>query len=157
MNCLHYLSTMRIVIGDVLGMDHAKLVNGLEDLINSILFSHFRRREVCVAASSIPISMDRFRVQRSNHTEFFGHLMEEEPRHPELISHLDAFTWSYLEFPLKQKQAFKVTLLESYLSRHNLSISSGDLYSAIQARSVMTLDNVSSIDSISSYSAIIGS
>ena len=55
-----------------------------------------------MAASTIPVTGDRLRVETDDNTEVLGNAPQEETCHPKLIAHFNPFTWSNLELPLSR-------------------------------------------------------
>jgi len=78
--------------------------------LQTILLSHGLGAEVSVAACTIPVPRNGLRVKGCYHSKVFTHAMQDETGHPEMISHVDSFTGSYLEFPLERttRLAFKI-------------------------------------------------
>jgi hypothetical protein len=93
-----------------------------------------------VASSTVPVTSERFRVERNGNTPFFSYSDQEETSHPEVISHILSFARTDLEFPLR---------------RHNLSVDTRDVDSGVQASAVVSLDHVTSEDLSSSDTAVV--
>ena len=72
--------------------------------LQAVLLSCGLGAKVGVAACTIPVPRNWLGVKRCYHSEVFTHSVQDEPGHPEMVSHLDSFTGSYLEFPLENKK-----------------------------------------------------
>jgi hypothetical protein len=112
--------------------------------LQTILLPHSLGAEVGMAACTIPVPRNGFRIKGCYHSKVFTYTMQDEASHPEMISHADAFTGAYLEFPLERirKLIFKIeptacllNLLSSHLYSNPLS-SFGFVSSAWAALSV---------------------
>jgi hypothetical protein len=101
--------------------------------------------------------------------------MEKKACHPQVISHCNSFTWTNLKFPLekvlnvygmhiegfylynpieKSESSFYATVIY-HLGRHDLRIGSRNVNARVKASAVMSLNNVSSVDFISTNPAIV--
>lgn len=71
------------------------------DSLKTPFFPHLFGAVVGVTASAVPVASHWFGVQSSHNPKVLADTVEDEPSHPEVIPHLDAFTWAHLEFPLE--------------------------------------------------------
>ena len=101
----------------------------------------FNGRNVGMTSRTIPITLERLGVKGNLDAEFLRNSFEEVTCHPEMITHLDSLTGTDLEFPLRG---------------HDLSVDSADLDSAVQARLVVCLDDITGIDFACSDTAVVG-
>jgi len=118
----------------------SELLAGLNDDLKTARSAHGLGGVVGMATSSIPISLDGLRVNGNANPEIFSNLVEDEASHPEVISNLKTLAGTNLEFPL---------------SGHDLSVGSADLHSSVEAGLVMSLNNITSKDTISSNTAVV--
>jgi len=95
-----------------------------------------------VASGTIPVSRNWFGVKTDNDSEILGNSVKNVSGDPKFISHVNSFRWSNLVFPL---------------GRHNLSIGSADSNSSVETSSVVSFDDISSEDFVSSNSTIVRS
>jgi hypothetical protein len=109
-------------------------------LLNTIWVSHLLSAVVTVGTSSIPVALNRFWVQRNDHTEFFSHTVQQVSRYPQMVPHVYSFTRSDLELPL---------------GRHDFCVTASNLDSSIQTGTVVGLYYVTSVNFVSSYTAVI--
>ena len=56
-----------------------------------------------MAASTVPVSRDWLGVKRGDDAKIFTDAVQEEACHPEMITHVDAFTRPDLELPLDRE------------------------------------------------------
>lgn len=56
-SALVVLALLGIVVGDVLVVHHGQFVDGAQDLVDAALLAHRIRREVRVAAGSVPVAL----------------------------------------------------------------------------------------------------
>lgn len=122
-----------------------------------------------MATCAVPVSWDGLGVERCHNTKIFADTMQDEARHPQMITHVNPLTWSNLKLPLEHtsKQSFHNSagktrqtlkhILGSYyyLGRHHFCICSTDVDASIQTCSVMSLYNISAIGFVSSNSTVI--
>lgn len=111
----------------------------LNDLDATVL-SHGESAVVGVAAGPVPVARNGLGVQTDNYALVLGHLLEDEPGHPQVISHLDSFTRANLELPLRW---------------HDFSIGSTDLHTCVQAGAQMGLHYLPPINLCISHSAVV--
>lgn len=71
--------------------------------LQTILLPHGLGAEVGMAACTIPVPRNGFRIKGCYHSKVFTHTMQDETGHPEMISHADSFTRSNLKFPLETR------------------------------------------------------
>lgn len=136
------LSSMWIVVGNVLWVDKGKLVDGRHDLVNSSWVSHLFSGEVGVASGSIPVSLDWFTVEGGDDSKLLSDTLKQVTGDPQLISHLNSLAWSNLELPL---------------SWHDLGVGSRDLDTGVKAGTVVSLNDVTSVDLVGSNSTVVWS
>lgn len=72
-----------------------------QDSLQTPLFPHLLGAVVGVTPGAVPVTSHRFGVQSSHNPKVLADAVEDEPSHPEVIPHLDAFAWAHLEFPLE--------------------------------------------------------
>jgi len=132
---------MRIVSLDVLIVSATQPLDALLDGSDTAVVSHGGGGEVGVHTSTIPVARDWLGVQAHANTEIFSHSVQEVPGHPEVVTHGDALARTYLELPL---------------CRHNLSVSTGDSDASVEARPVMSFDDVTTVNLTGAYTAVVG-
>ena len=66
--------------------------------------------------------------------------MKQEAAHPEIIAHLNAFTWADLELPL---------------GRHHFGIRARDVDTRVEASAVVSFNDVSAIYFVGAHSAVV--
>jgi hypothetical protein len=93
-----------------------------------------------VASSTVPVTGERFGVERNGDTPFLSYADQEETSHPEVVSHILSLARTDLELPLR---------------RHDLGVDSRDVDSGVEARAVVSLDHVASEDLSSSDTAVV--
>jgi len=140
------------------------------DLRNSFRVAHFQCAVVGMASSAVPVSFHRFRVEGGHDAEIFAHAVQQEPRDPQVIAHLDSFARSNLVLPL-QHTALELSKIEQtaiggfypnakttiYLSWHHFRVAAGDFHSSEHARAIMSLYDVTSVHVSGTNSAVIRS
>ena len=124
-------------------------------------------------------------VHRSDYSEIFCNAMEKEASHPQIIAHGNAFTWTNLELPLDIESRVFIKLFRSssmaggypcfkmfnygnsrvlkqnlvlslsYLSRHDLCIGSRYVDTRIEASTIMSFNNVTTIHLVCPNSTIV--
>merc|ERR1711894_422331 len=109
-------------------------------LSKTIRLTHGKSREISVGTSTIPISRHWFRIHRNNNSKIFGRTMQQKSAHPQIVTHGNTFAGSNLELPL---------------GGHHLSICARNIDTRIQTGSVMGFDDISTVNLISSHSAIV--
>ncbi len=82
-----------------------------------------------MAARAVPVTLEGFGVERNLDTPLFGDTDEEISRHPEVVTHLDAFTGTDLEFPL---------------SRHHLGVDATNFDAGVEAGAVVGFNEITS-------------
>ena len=86
--------------GDMFQMTLCELCDRLIDVLHSSGLTHSECAEIGVTTSPIPITLERFGVERDLDTPLFGDANQEVTCDPEMITHGDAFTGTDLELPL---------------------------------------------------------
>lgn len=109
-------------------------------LLNTIWVSHLLSAVVTVGTSSIPVALNRFWVQRNDHTEFFSHTVQQVSCYPQMVSHVYSFTRSDLELPL---------------GRHDFCVTASNLDSSIQTGTVVGLYYVTSVNFVGPYTTVV--
>eukprot|EP00732_Lithocolla_globosa_P005248 Lithocolla_globosa_v1_NODE_5313_length_1262_cov_1066.448219.p1 type:complete len:374 gc:universal NODE_5313_length_1262_cov_1066.448219:1155-34(-) len=102
--------------------------------------THFLCGVVGVATSTVPVSGDGLGVQSDNNVEFFGNLVEDEARHPELVTLVNADTGTNLVFPLSQ---------------HDFGVGTANLDASKQASFVVGLNNVTSSNIVGTNTTVV--
>lgn len=70
------------------------------DLLQASLFSHRLRAEVGVCSGAVPVSGHWLRVECDDDAEVLGDAVQQEPRHPQMVTHGDALARPNLELSL---------------------------------------------------------
>lgn len=96
--------------------------------LHATLDTHLLRAEVAVAASTIPVTRERLRVERNLDTPLLRNANEKVASHPKMVTHLDTLARTNLELPLR---------------RHDFCIDARNVDSGIQARAVVRFDQIS--------------
>jgi len=86
---------------------------------------------VGVTTSTVPVTLERFRVERNLDTEFLGDSLEEISCHPEVVTHLNALARTDLEFPL---------------GGHDFGVNTADFDTRVQAGLVVCFYDIASVD-----------
>merc|ERR1719278_2028825 len=134
------LALVGVVGLDVSHMVPGKLVNGCLNGLDAPLDPHGLCGEVGVSSSSVPVTSHRLGVERHHNTEVLCHPLEEVSADPEVVAHVDSLCGANLVLPL---------------GRHHLGVGSRHPDPGIEASSVVSLNNVSSIDIAGADSAIV--
>jgi len=130
------------VDSDVFLVTLAELLNGGVDILESSLGSHLLGRVVGVASSSVPVSADGLGVERDDDAELLSESVHDETGHPHVVSYINSETGSNLVLPL---------------SRHDLSVDTGDLNSGVQACSVVGFYEWATERFVGTSTAVVGS
>jgi len=93
-----------------------------------------------MAASTIPITFKRLGMEGNLDTEFLGNSLKEIAGHPEMVSHFNADAGANLEFPLRG---------------HDFGVDTADVYTSVQARLVVGLNDVTGVDFAGSDAAVV--
>lgn len=72
-----------------------------QDSLETPFSPHLFSAVVSVTPSAVPVACHWFGVQSSHNPKVLADAVEDEPSHPEVIPHLNAFTRAHLEFPLE--------------------------------------------------------
>jgi len=126
--------------GNVFLVSLAELLDSILNVLHTTLFSHLLGGDVCVETGTVPVTWDWFGMEGDLDTEFFGDTVEEIAGHPEMVTHLDTDAWTDLEFPLGRK---------------NLSVDTRNLDTRVQARLVVSLDDITAVDVSGTDSTIV--
>ena len=105
----------------------AQLHNGLFNVFHTAGFPHCFRTVVAMAASTIPITCEGFGMERNFDTPLLGDADEKVTSHPEMVTHGNAFTRTYLEFPL---------------CWHYLSINATDVDASVKTSTIVSFDKI---------------
>lgn len=116
---------------DMFLVSAAELLESSLDVHHTTWFSHLLSGDVGVKTGTIPVTWDWLGVEGDLDTEFFGDTVEEVAGHPEVVTHLDTDAWTNLEFPLRWK---------------DLGVDTRDLDTGVQARLVVSLDDITAVD-----------
>ncbi|EIE78938.1 hypothetical protein RO3G_03643 [Rhizopus delemar RA 99-880] len=125
---------------NVFSVTQGHLFNSLFNSNNTTFLTHFFSREVCVATSAIPITLDRLRVDRNNDAKVFRDTFEKVTSSPEFITHADTFTGTNLEFEL---------------TRSDFSIDTRDVDASVQTGTVVSFDDVATKDLTGTYTTVV--
>merc|ERR1712156_769617 len=117
-----------------------KFVNGCLNGLDAPLDPHGLCGEVGVSSSSVPVTSHRLWVKRHHDTEVLRHPLEEVSADPEVVAHVDSLCGANLVLPL---------------GGHHLGVGSRHPDPSIEASSVVSLNNVSSIDIAGANCAIV--
>ena len=130
-SCLVTTRQPQIVVftidSDVFVVPLGQLFNGGFNVLHSSGLPHRLGAEVAVAASAIPVTLQRLGVEGHLDAPLLSNPDEEVPRHPQMVTHLDSLTRTDLELPL---------------GGHDLGIDATDLDPGIEAGSIVGLDKV---------------
>ena len=130
-----------------------QLVNGLEDNLFTAGDTHRLSGVVGVTAGAVPVAGNGLRVEGDDDAKVLGDAPQQEAGHPQLVTHFDSYECQFLH-----KEAtitFTWSDLELPLSRHDLSVSTRDLDASIQASSVVSFDNIATVDVVVSNGAVV--
>jgi hypothetical protein len=93
-----------------------------------------------VAARSVPVSK-KLRGKRNRDAEIFSDSTEQVASHGEVVSDLDTFTGTNLEFPL---------------ARHDLTVGARNVYTSVKADSVVSVSNGATEAEVGTDWAVVG-
>jgi len=117
---------------DVLQVPLGKLLDVLVNGLDTTLLPGLLGGVVGVTTGTVPVTLSEgLGVERRSDTPLLTDPQQQEPSHPQVITHGDSQTRSDLELPL---------------SGHDLGVDSGDLDSSVQTSTVVGLDEVTSKD-----------
>jgi len=102
--------------------------------------AHGLGREVAVAAGAIPI-LEELRGERDSHVEVFCNTLENVAGHPKLIADGNTLDGADLELPL---------------AWHDFSIGAGDLDASVEACSIVSVGDDSTVAVVGTYTAVVG-
>jgi len=128
------------VYGDVLHVTMRELLDSSLDSLDTTFVSHLFSGEVGVASSTVPVTLEGLGVEGDLDTPLFADSEEEETSHGEVVTHVDTFARSNLEFPLRG---------------HDFGVDTRDIDSGIHACSVVSLYCVSCKDLASSDTTVV--
>ena len=117
--------------GDMLIVPLAELLNGSLNDLDSAGFTHGLGAVVGVAASTVPVTLERFGVEGNLDAPLLSNADEKVAGHPEVVTHGDTLTWADLELPL---------------GRHNFGIDARDVDASIETSAVVGFDKITSKD-----------
>jgi hypothetical protein len=89
--------------------------------------AHSLGAEIGMAASTVPIALERLGVERDLDTPLLGNTDKEEARHPEVVTHSNALTGTNLELPLRG---------------HHFGIDTADVNARIEAGAVVGFNEI---------------
>ncbi|KAG6557545.1 hypothetical protein Mapa_000819 [Marchantia paleacea] len=119
-----------------------QLLNRVLDHPEASFLPHALGAEVGVTSCTIPISFNRFGVQREYYSSNLCNPLKNITSRPKLISSGNSQSWPYLKLPLPG---------------HDLPVDATDLNSCIQTGLVMSIDNITAPGLVYSYTAIVWS
>lgn len=119
------------VDSDVLVVLLAQFLDGGVDGLDASGFAHGFRAVVGVAASTVPVALERLGMEGNLDTPLFGDADKEVASHPEVVTHGNTFTGADLEFPLRG---------------HDLSVDSADVDASVEAGAVVSLNEITGKD-----------
>ena len=119
------------VNGDVFGMALGHLSDRVLDELHASGLAHRLGGVVGVAASTVPVALERLGVEGDLDAPLLSDTDEEVAGHPEVVAHGNAFARADLELPLR---------------RHNLGIDARNVDARIHAGAVVRLNDVASED-----------
>lgn len=112
-------------------MAFRQLLNSLVYGLNAARFTHLFGGIVGVATSTIPVALERFRMEGDLDAPLLCDADKEVAGYPELVSHGDALARPDLELPLR---------------RHDFSIDTADPNAGIEAGTVVSLNQITGDD-----------
>ena len=131
MTCLMATGETHIIVltvdSNVLLVALAETLNSGLNRLDTTFVTHSLRREVCVTASTIPLTWHSLRVHRNAHTPIFSNAVQEETSHRQMVTHLNAFAWTNLELPLR---------------RHHFRIDTRVVDTSVKTRTVVSFNDV---------------
>lgn len=119
------------VHGDVLIVPLGQLLDRSFNRLDTSGLTHLLGAEVGVAASTVPVAGERFRVEGHLDTPLLGDTDEEVACHPEVVAHGDTLTRADLELPLRW---------------HDLGVDTRDVDASVQTSAVVGLNQVTRKD-----------
>lgn len=144
--------------GNVLEMTGFELLHSGFDNLHATLGPSRSGRDVGMKTSAVPFSLDGLGLEGNLHAELFSDAVEEETRHPEVITHCDMLDGSIsrvkMELTLNTRARANLVLP---LGRHDLGVDTRNLDAGIHASAVVSLNNVAAVDLASTDTAVIGS
>ena len=117
------------VHSDVLVVPLRELLDGSLNSLHAAGLTHLLCRVVGVAASTIPVALERLGVEGNLDAPLLGYTNEKVTRHPKVIAHGDTLAWSDLELPLRG---------------HDLGVDAGNIDTRVEAGAVVSLNQVTS-------------
>lgn len=144
----------------VLLVASTELLHGLLNGLVSTLFAHLLGRHVAVETCTVPVTWNGLGGKGDLDTKLFGDAVEDEARHPELVTHCHLCQSCH---PGKELSCRFVltgntragTDLVLPLSGHDLGVGTGDEDTCVEAGLVVGLDNVSAEDSAGTYTTVV--
>jgi len=126
---------------DVLQVPLGEFLDVLVDGLDTALGPGLVGRVVGVATGTVPLSLGQgLGVERGGDTPLLTDPQQEEPSHPEVVTHLDTLAGSDLELPL---------------SGHDLGVDTRDLDPSVKTSAVVSLDEITGKDLAGSDSAVV--
>lgn len=125
---------------NVLHVAEAHLLDGLLDSGNTALLTHLEGGEVGVAASAVPVTLDRLGVDRDSDAKVLSNALEKVAGSPEVVTALDTLARTDLELEL---------------ARGNLSVHTRDVDTGVQASAVVGLNDVTTKDLASTDTTVV--
>jgi hypothetical protein len=122
--------------GDVFIVFFRQLLDCFLYEFHSSRFTHDSSAVVGMASSSVPISLEGFRVERDLDAPLFSNANEKVTGHPKVISHRNSLAWADLELPL---------------GWHNLSVDTADVHAGVETGTVVGLNQITGKDLSSTY------
>lgn len=119
------------VNGNVLIVTFREFFDRLVNVLPSSRLTHRECAVVGVAASTVPVTLERLGVEGNLDTPLLGDANQEVTSHPKMVTHGDTFTGTNLELPL---------------SGHNLGVNSADVHASVETSTVVSLDEITSED-----------
>lgn len=121
---------------DMLVVPLGELLDGRLDGLHATLLAHSLGRVVCVATSTIPVTLEGLGVEGDLDVPLLSDADKEVASHPEVVAHGDTLTRANLELPLRG---------------HDLGVDSGDVDTSVKAGSVVGFDQVAGKDLAGTY------
>lgn len=119
------------VNGDVVIVPLRELLNSSLDRLHASGLTHLLGRIVGVASGTVPVALERLRVEGDLDIPLLGNAYKEVAGHPEVVAHGDTLARADLELPLRG---------------HDLGINTGDVDACVEASAVVRLDEVTGKD-----------
>jgi hypothetical protein len=142
---------------DVLNMSALKFLHGIFDVFHTTVSTHLGGGDIGMETGTIPVAGNGLRGEGDSGAEFFSDTVEQEARHPELITHcgLSVQFFTIRLTVTLTVDAFARSDLVLPLGGHNLSIDTGDVDLSIETSLVVSLDNISAVDLASSNTTVV--